>query len=366
MPTTTMSEVAAVEIVPEDPSFDAPLNSYANPFEDIEDYKALTKQYQVGHYTWAYGTPVGAFGGMSFPAALFAIPNIARVLTPFKYFRSDVEVETRITATPFHIGTLSCSHVSSKQASYPPINDWRLRQNLPNLVNLKVNQVNAETRVVRRTFPLMWDEIHDPWGWETGTYFLDIRDKLAAVQTGEPASITVCVYARFINPKTAGYIGSGFAPPTTAADVRKLVKSYMDLSDSTHKKSKKMAKNPPAKEAEEKSSRGVISGIAEAIGTLPALLLESPLPELAPIAYGIGKTAPFFRSLGLSKPSSTMATQPVSQDPYRDLVHTHGLAQGNVLAAHPEAMLGDLKMCDLRRHTFKELIQQKCFLSVHD
>lgn len=359
---TTFAE-SAPSIIDKAPHMDSPLDKIANSYEDQVISDLTSRSFKIAHVDWVYGAAEGTnLVTSEFPNDLYSVPYISEILSRFLYIRADVEYEVKLNSTAFHIGALAVSQYPSGSSVADYASDYKRRRNTrPDI--LHASEENSLKRELRRIFPTMWDQIHDAWGYEIGSVFIDVRDPLLSLKSSAPSPVTVCLYARFTNVKLAGYIGitAGLTSSKEKQLLRNKVKKAL-LQQKTEKFMKKGTKNPVAKEGEQKSERGVISGIAEAIGTLSPLLLASPVPELAPVAAGIGMTAPFFKSLGLCKPVSVDAIQPVSQDPYRDLVHAHGLSQTVKMTMHPEAQLGDTTLCNLKRHNIKEIITMPGFV----
>lgn len=337
------------------PTHDAVLNKLGNPYEDQDMTAVLTRTYKVKHFTWSPSSPAGTpIGFAQFPEDLFAIPNIAAKLENFKWFRADVQYSVVINATKFHIGTLNVSHQSSTFQGDGRFLDRWIRLNSNSMI-ITASSTNTVKRDLRRTAPVVWDKIHNGVPYSIGTVWIDVRDALLTLAGGSPTPLDVCVFANFVNPKVAGY---GYTTPSPAALTRKFQELKFAGETSKHSATKKKQNDPVAKEAEKKSSSGIISSMVEATGALAPLFLMTPFPEVAPVLGAVSKTAPFLRSMGLSKPVSVQVSEPTHLDPYRDLVHTHGLSQGVKLSAQPTATLADTSLCELKRHTIKEMIER--------
>jgi len=95
------------------------------------------------------------------------------------------------------------------------------------------------------------------------------------------------------------------------------------------------------KEATKKSSKGVISGVAEAVSTIAASLTKVPLigdiaATTATAAHVIGSVAQWF---GMSKPVSVEATMPTRPTFYTDSASLHGLINGTVISTSQDMIV---------------------------
>lgn len=175
----------------------------ANPFEDQAPYKILTRQYKILETTI---TPATTTSKINFPDALFQIPAIQKALTTFEYFRSDVEVCVKINSTPYHQGMMMLSFLHDTELAAPVMmyNTLQLSALSPVLLNYST----SDTTTIQ-------------YGWLHPQVFLNLTGlttnqcyigtmyftPLVAVAntSGGGDTIGYTVYARFVNPKLAGF-----------------------------------------------------------------------------------------------------------------------------------------------------------------
>lgn len=147
------------------------------------------------------------------------------------------------------------------------------------------------------------------------------------------ANIDWRIEARFIEPKLTGQCTDTTLPTNSFQPIGSLdPPSFINL-----------AQGPPSikKEADKKSETGLISGIAETVGTVAHVL--TPIPLVGEVAAGVGIIADAVGAVakwfGFSKPVSQRALQPVSQ--YMSLGDTHckGLTNSVFVACEPDAFV---------------------------
>lgn len=357
---TTFSEVAP-EIVQSEPSDEMMVERFAGPYPSPELQKQIEKMYPIFDGAWKFSQVEHEnVCTLYLPELLLDKPFIEANLEGYMWHRSDIEYEVKISATKFHVGKLNVSHSERANEQFTAFNDPRKRLDHESSKPLYASSVNSIKDVIKRHAPTAWDRIRGD-GFiphAIGTIYVDVQNPLASLQTGEPTDVRVSVYARFINSDV-----KGFGPQASSSLLGKVKKFKKALGESATKKSKfTKKKDPVAKEAEVKSSKGVISGVLEAAGTLAPLLLMTPFPELAPVAAAAASAAPFVRSLGLSKPDNVSSVEPTIIAPYRDLVPTHGLSQAVKLACHPEASLAHVALNSFKQHMVADIIRKPGFL----
>lgn len=321
-----------------------------NPYNRQDIQSVLERSYEVKRYQFNPGSASGAnIGTVKFPDDLYAIPNIVDKLSHYKFLRADVEVEIKVNATQFHIGSLNISHASHRAAGTYAATA-KNRRNMKATV-MPLSSVNSIKFVVPRLTPTHFDNIRDYPSGYLGSVFIDVLDPLLIGMAGAPTALDVSVFARFINSEVAGY---GYTDPSPT-QLKSSIASY--LKTTTVEKHSKQPKN--SKEADKKVEAGVLSGIMEAVGTYAPLALATPFPEIEPVLQMIGTLAPFARAMGLSKPVNPSVVYPSTIDHYRDLVTAHGLSQGTKLSLNPDSGLGDTNMSQLKRHEIIKDIAMK-------
>jgi len=364
VPKQTTSELtsyaeSAPSITVVDTTSDDKLDVISNPYEKQDMKKVLERSYMVDSVDWIYSA--GQYQRLKtvhFPDKLLAIENIADKLAQFAFLKADVEVEVKVNATPFHIGALNISYVSHGNEDTSECNDPIAMLNMNSTV-MSISSTNSVKIRIPRTGPTLFDKLHqetpnEPLG-SIGTLFIDVLDPMSTL-SGEPASnLRITIFASFVNPRVAGYGVSDLLP----AMVKQKIKRLGDQAKRVPKE-KGVIEKKSREEGIAKSKGGLISGIAEAAGSFAPIIAATPFAEFAPLAAIAGTFAPFLASLGLCKPTDVSSTTQTVLKPWSDLTHAHGLSMAPKMAMHPDAMLADTDLSDLKRHTIKEVIQKPC------
>lgn len=335
---------------------DDKLDVISNPYESQDLKKVLERSYLVATVNFTHTSGAGtALLAVQFPGALLAIENIADKLTQFEYLKSDVEVEVRVNATQFHIGSLNISWASHATNTTNAISTPSARMN-KNSTPMSLSAINSVKVRIPRTGPLLWDLAHPDSGTagpNIGTLFVDVIDPITTLSGTDASDLLVSVFARFVNPRVAGYGVTDLLAPDVKRKARRLAMQAVK-SGINEKKSRE--------EGIKKSEKGLISGIAEAAGSFAPILAATPFAEFAPIAGLAGQFAPFLASLGLCKPNDVSSVTQVVNKPAADVTHAHGLSMAVKMTDHPDSSLADTDVSELKRHTFKELISKPCHI----
>lgn len=323
----------------------------ANPYEDPEMEKILSRKYKIADFTWAdtdtFNQSIGTVDPM---ALLVGIKNISDKLTQFRWMRADVKLEFRINATPFHIGSLVISHLPrTTAANSPPAMYFRKTRTLSqksqnHAMILSASSMNNITMTINREAPILFDYIDESnvFNGALGTVDISVLNPLILANGTAPAPVNVAVFASFVNPKVAGY---GYFPLlSSAARAPKIAQHSMTVAD----------------EAKSRASNSIIGPEAQSLFN-PAMVTGA-LEQLQSMVETIAPAAQFAMSLGLSKPPNETTVMPAVLDDFRDLNYTHGVNQATKFATHPNASVGQVQIGDLRKHKISEFIQRPMFL----
>lgn len=324
-------------------------DSFANPYEEQDLQKVLTRSYKVAEFEWeATDSEGAAINLVRFPEALFLIPNIASKLEQFEWLRADVECEVKINATEFHNGALMLSTMPHfKGTSDSCMSTHEQRCQAQNVVVMPASAVNSVRLKIARAGPRMFDQAHDSASGQIGVLYIDVFHPLTNAAGTTPSPVKITVFANFVDPHVAGYGVTPLSPAEIKSRIRRIRRPGFY---------EKHSKTSPHKEAVTKSKTGLLSGVAEAVGSAAPLIAVSPLAEFAPFAMLAGAAAPFLKSMGLDKPVDLRGSAPVRADYWRDLIHGHGMFDGTRIALHPEAGLSDVKgMSQLGRHSIRDI-----------
>jgi len=342
------TSVSSSEPIPRSP-FARPNAGYdARPIPD-----ALKNNFRVATFDWGSATPIGGVPySISFPIALFNIPNIAMKLTEYRYFAADVKMRVKINATPFHFGSLGvvfvprCGHAVTDK-THP----FQLMSH-PGAMFLEPGGQESLEMELHRLPITPFDPIEGATH-EIGTVFFIVRAPLAQLSGEEPAPISVSIFANLTNIELAGY-GETDA---SAKLIRHLVKGLTAKNDVPKKQSGK-----GKAEAQVKSQAGVISSLLDTASSFAPVLAVSPLAEFAPFAAIAGAAAPFFKSIGLSKPASVKDITPTSQSARRYMAKGSGLTIHERLGLHQDASNAMPNHPLLTQPDIRELIKMPAWL----
>jgi hypothetical protein len=324
----------------------------ANPYEDPELQKVLTRKYQIANFSWAdtdtFNTSIGTIDPM---ASLLSVTNISEKLTQFRWLRADVQLEIRVNATPFHIGALMVSHLPRTPVSTDPDSFWvtkmtSMAQKSQNHgMVLSASSMNNITFTIAREAPVLLDPIDTPTGYIgcLGGVDISVLNPLILANGGSVAPVNVAVFASFSNPRVAGY---GYFPlPTSGARAPRVSQHSLTVPG----------------EAKDRAS-GSITG-PEAKNLFDPTMITGPLETLQQAVSTIAPAIQFAASLGLAKPNNESTLVPAILDDYRDLNYTHGVVQATKLSAHPSASVGQLDFADLRKHKISEFISKPSYIN---
>jgi len=176
------------------------LEPYLNPYPDQTPQHILGRSYRIIEYSWTIGTSFAQV--LNFPNALCTIPTIAGALETFRWMRSPVQVEIRLNSTPFHYGSLlvswlpnhsNASHCTGVQ-----------QQSANNPMVLSVSKQEAITFTIPWLNPLFYFE--PPGSSEVGRVCLTELAPLTAMTANTTDTITITVFAKFLDPQVAGYV----------------------------------------------------------------------------------------------------------------------------------------------------------------
>lgn len=280
-----------------------------NPFEDQTPTKILSRQYKIGEFNI---TPAWTGTSYNFPAALLQFDAINKALSSFYYFRSDLEVSVKINGTPYHQGLMQSSFIHDVVTA-------------PTMTVVQKSVLNSVLYNYSSS-----DCVTTQYGWlhtkvfanvsemETnhylGTMFFDPIVPIANT-SGGGTTITVTIFARFMNPRVAGFRSQ---PPAVQGQA----------SMSPFKFNKKQ-------ETEDKSEAHMpVSNMADSI--ISPLFKTIPLVE--DTVSGVIDLFAKFTKL-LDKPTDISTPQRMMFDMGSDMMWGSGLSWNNRLSLYPTSKL---------------------------
>jgi hypothetical protein len=298
----------------------------ANPWEDQAPFKILTRQYKIGEFTI---TPVWSNQQYQFPQALMNVPAIQKALSSFYWFRSDIEISVKLNSTPYHQGMMMQSFWHDNYAD----GRWTLFQRSalsPVLYNYSTS--DSATSQIGWLHPEVYMPLNAPSNYSyIGTITLSSVVPLANT-SGGTESIACTVYARFINPKTAGF-------KTQAPAVGQAGKVF------------KFTYTP---ESEEKSESHMPT--SNAVEPFLAPLFKS-VPLIGDTISGVMDAFSALTKMR-DKPSDISTPQRMQYSIGDDLIHGTGLSLTNRLTLYPTSRLADFPiapMCHTSNMSMTEL-----------
>lgn len=185
--------------------------------------QVLGRSYKIAEFVWAESDVAGdTITTISFPQALFDLPQIANKLAWFGLFRcKGVQISVRINSTMFHYGAIAMSHVSGvgDPAIVDPIlgidhqvHSQTFRQRMNNhVVILKAMTGETIEQKIPWEIPLQWLDIrkNSAYGRDAiiGKVWFDAMTPLFAVASSiQP--VNVSVFANFIDPEVSAPLAS--------------------------------------------------------------------------------------------------------------------------------------------------------------
>lgn len=325
----------------------------SDPYLKGELTAALTRSYQIDQFSWATTDTQGTLKtSYVFPYVLMQLPFLADKLKYYAYFRSKIRITFRINTTKFEYGTLLISRLPFYD--HTNANAWRhsnlfqAAQNRPIL--LSAQQGSTVSLEMDWINPKQYQLMSSPLP-EIGTVFVHVLHPLTSVSTEPPPSISVTVFAQFVDPEVAGFAPDA-APPTPM--LRKALIAYNAAQEPLFKKrlkrtqsitstdgdaqSSKKGGRTVAAEAQEKSEKGVLTGVSEAVMTIAPMLSAVPVigEFAAPAAMAAAALHPILSMLGLNKPMDVAVNQVVFPRGDPGLSYGKGLDQLHKLSLDPK------------------------------
>lgn len=173
-----------------------------NPFVDQTPTAILTRQFKIAEFAIPDSF---SFQQFVFPQELFKIPSIQNALSSFFYFRSDVEVSIKINSTPYHQGMMLVSFLHDNVNDVPYST---LQRSALNPVVLNYSSSDSVTLQFGWLHPEVYMGLVQPIENITGAFIGSLRlDPIFPTDntSGGPAIVYATIYARFLNPRVAGF-----------------------------------------------------------------------------------------------------------------------------------------------------------------
>lgn len=279
--------------------------------------EVLNREFNISTLTWDSTRAAGwIFGYANFPDDLFSIPFLSAKLDGFRNFKGAVRLSVRLASSSFNYGKIMVSYIPN------PTEDLYYTQRVSTLMKrsayphilLSASESNAGVLDVPFICPnrAIDRKAVNPAA-SMGRFIFSVLNPLTNIN-GAAASIAVFVTAQFIDAEI-------YVPYTPTSNARRV-------------KSKFHAQ----KEAIQKSSRGIISGVLEETSEFASAMSTTPFGGgfAGLYSYTAGKLAEVARAYGFDKPTSLARTEITKVNPYSDIANARGIDGGAVLAVDPE------------------------------
>jgi len=284
-----------------------------------------------------------------FPNYLFSIQQVWDKLKNFAYFRSGIKFGIRVNGSKFHYGNLlvSWSPMVSNTGTYNTgsNNLFTAASNPSFCISPSENEVHEFIIPYALPYPYIPMEHFGDAAYHIGCVSIHCLNPLALGPVTTDVSFTL--FMSFTDLDLAGYTYKTYPLPTAIIDTQATFPALIPgppalfvapVEEELFAQGKLTRKN---KEAEVKSTKLTVSGIAETVGNIAASLVW--IPEIGAVAEGVsaiaGGIAGVARYFGFAMPNSLAIPQDVRVK-YHNLANTHGLNQADILSIDPENGVG--------------------------
>jgi hypothetical protein len=271
-----------------------PFKSFNMESFNVDD--SLNREYPIGTITWdssqARDTALASF---NFPDVLFNQSYIQNRIKDYQYFRGAIRITVRVVTNQFLYGACILCFAPYLMENGVPTNDLKEMSGYPHML---ISASSAEAASFDIPF-ICKDRV------------LDIVNYV----TGQMAQVNIAVAVPLIDAVNASVVSTKLFVTAQFVDAEVFLPVTLTSS------------NSKGKEANKKSSAGIISGTLNTM-TDVASIVEC-VPFVSPYASmfnAIAKPATsMFRRMGLSKPTTTAMTQVGKINPYVDINQGEGL-----------------------------------------
>lgn len=262
------------------------------PYPEPVANDIFTRQYLASSLAWLPANNAGVLlGSVIVPQALASFDVLQLKLQDYAYTQMDVEVTCKIVCSQYHYGAILVGKSLGRPSAIgatPWSMDWR--QFVQGGTILICNDKQSCTFDLNWHIPLTFMP-NSSWASQLGTIYLFVFDKLASIDPNAPAQVLVQTWLRLKRIRLAGP-DPAVGPPVMGVPLR-------------GKLTRQSKRETISKEAEKKSGRGILTGVAEAVAHVAPMMAS--VPVVGEIAAAVGATAgvvaPIFKSLGWSKPT---------------------------------------------------------------
>ena len=324
-----------------------PMFRSVNPYEPGEVAKALSRPYEIATWNWTTGLTTNTELGtpLDFPGGLLLKTFIREKIKWYKYYKFDIELTFKFRSNAFDYGL---AYINALPFYLPnSLNNWRSKT-IQSMYQSECYELSI-AKGLPLVIPIGWVNPYDwletntatPMGYVTGRVVFPLKSTLDGGASDKP----ITVFARFKDMEI-----TGLAPDVEPA----VVASITALKDQIRREMIKQnylleeanAEPHMEKEAEQKSSKGLISGVVEAASSI-APLVGLVAPEFAPVAALAQTMGPaissIFKTMGLDKPTTAAVAQPIMFDALYDITYGRGLDPARKLSMDPMCSVSTAK-----------------------
>jgi hypothetical protein len=304
--------------------------------ESIEEF--LQRPYIVKNTLWSSTDETGdLILGATFPQDLLALNPIWDKVKNFHFLRAGVRLGIRLNGTKFHYGKLiaiwSPQNARTGNLFERTSNIYSVSGFPHVILSPTENEVNEF--VVPFTSPYMFSNL--AFGLDSlnfGSVFIYVLNPLRNAAT--VADVGVTLFANFVDPMLQGMTSQIFGQPSPSAALLPL-KNPNPYSSDSGDPSTFNAQGKVDVEAEEKSSKGILSTTSMAVSRAAGALIPIPIignyaEMISRVASAVGAGA---KILGLCKPNSLETVKPVVNRLYT-LANSEGLDTSMKLGISPD------------------------------
>lgn len=320
-----------------------------DPYEKETLVKYLQRT-QYYNFVWSSADVSGTLVmRMHLPNALFANPQIWDKLKNFAYFRAGVKFGIRMNGSKFHYGSMLVSWSpgvgNTGTLNSATNNIYTAASNPSFVVSPSENEVHEFEMPYALPSPYIPLERFADSCYHLGCVSLHVLNPVTII--GTPTDVPFTLFMNFTDVDVAGYTSNVYTIPTVIMDTQLTFPALIPGAPVAGfgvdgpplvAQGKIERKN---KEAITKSTKGVVSGVAETIGSVAATL--TVLPEIGVFAGAVSMAAKGIAAvasyLGYAFPNS-LATSPPRRLYLHNLSTTHGVNEADVLGIDPENSVG--------------------------
>jgi hypothetical protein len=298
--------------------------------------KVLHREYLIDTITWSSGSATGAsLGQYSFPLQLFNKAFISDKIKDFRFFKGGVRLMVRMTSSKFLYGKIIVQYEPIADGYAIETNVYRM-SGYPHFI---VSASASEAAVFDVPFVSMYRalNIQSHGDAEIGRFNIRVLNPLTNI-SGEVSTAQIAVFAQFLEAELFLPVDS-LVVESSGGSYAWTGKDYSDSMGSPGLQNNGyMSAKHKGAEGRAKAKTGLISSTLDSTASLAGNLSCLPfVGDSAKMASLVAKgSSRVFKMMGLSKPTSTAATQIMRINPNSDLNYGKGVDLAPKMAMDPE------------------------------